>query len=48
MLDNPATERLDFDLSDRLTKKDGWVYMTGMQARCGCRSSSTCATWRRG
>jgi indolepyruvate ferredoxin oxidoreductase len=32
MLDNPATERLDFDLSDRLTKADGWVYMTGMQA----------------
>jgi indolepyruvate ferredoxin oxidoreductase len=32
MLDNPATERLDFDLSDRLTKDEGWVYMTGMQA----------------
>lgn len=32
MLDTPAAERLDFDLSDRLTRDEGWVYMTGMQA----------------
>ncbi|MFG6083151.1 indolepyruvate ferredoxin oxidoreductase family protein [Paracoccus litorisediminis] len=32
MFDQPADKRLDFDLSDRLTKTEGWVYMTGMQA----------------
>ncbi|MFV0383608.1 indolepyruvate ferredoxin oxidoreductase family protein [Paracoccus sp. (in: a-proteobacteria)] len=32
MLDQPASKRLDFDLSDRLTRDEGWVYMTGMQA----------------
>ncbi|MDK3075353.1 indolepyruvate ferredoxin oxidoreductase family protein [Sedimentitalea sp. JM2-8] len=32
MLDHPETKRLDFELSDRIAKSEGWVYMTGMQA----------------
>ncbi|MCB1395110.1 MAG: indolepyruvate ferredoxin oxidoreductase family protein [Rhodobacter sp.] len=32
MLDEPRKARLDFTLDDRLTKDEGWVYMTGMQA----------------
>ncbi|MCC5858134.1 MAG: indolepyruvate ferredoxin oxidoreductase family protein [Ectothiorhodospiraceae bacterium] len=27
-----AAQRLDYQLSDRMTVEDGWVYMTGMQA----------------
>lgn len=32
MLDAPQDKRLSFELGDRLTAEDGWVYMTGMQA----------------